>query len=184
VDEQFVHHVREHPGQRGPGLPEPGERLAWVAILARRQHETDLVAQHFQEAGYVALGEMAHHLVIEAVDGVNGGGRYRVGQAWHMERRLGDPHQHRVQEADGGHVRGDVGHRPPGACPGRRVRDRGHQLAESLSRRADGLADGIPLFVGDRSGHAAFSVTWEISQIDVRITSICYARQRISVASR
>src|SRR5256885_3447898 len=59
--------------------------------------------------------------------------------------------KNRVQDADGGHVRDDIRHRPPGGCRGSRVRERGHQVAEPNGRRAEGSAESGPLHAVDTS---------------------------------
>ena len=110
VDEQFVHHMREHPGQRQPGTAEPGEGLRRVVTPGRRQHEVDVVVQHPSEPARVALGEIAQHLVVEAVDALYRGRRYRLGQARHVKGNRCGLQQHGVQEGHGGHVGRHIGH--------------------------------------------------------------------------
>jgi hypothetical protein len=62
-----------------PGAAEPGEGLGRVVTLACRQHEIDMLAEHSCQPARVALGEMAHHLFVEAMDALYRGGRYRLG---------------------------------------------------------------------------------------------------------
>jgi len=77
---------------------------------SRRQHEADMVVQHPREPARVALGEIAQHLVVEAVDALDRGRRYRLGQARHLKGNRRGLQQHRVQEGDGGHMGRRIGH--------------------------------------------------------------------------